>query len=82
MSAAGPWLLASTLVPLVAVAAMLWVADRVGEWSVDGAVDGLARLTGAVGRDARRLQSGMIHHYYTGIAAVLALLVAASVLWR
>ena len=57
-------------------------ADRVGEWTFDGAVEGLARLTGAAGRDGRRLQSGQTHHYYVGIVAGLALLVLASVLWR
>lgn len=56
--------------------------DRVGEWSLDGAVGGLAHLTGAAGRDGRRLQSGMTHQYYVGVAVGVVALVAASVLWR
>ncbi len=58
------------------------MSDRVGEWTFDGAVEGLARLTGAAGRDGRRLQSGQTQHYYVGLVAGLALLVLASVLWR
>ncbi|MGK2930478.1 MAG: NADH-quinone oxidoreductase subunit 5 family protein [Acidimicrobiales bacterium] len=57
------------------------VLDRIGEWSIDGVVEGFARLTGAAGRDGRRLQSGMTHHYYAGIATVLAVLTLATVLW-
>lgn len=57
------------------------VLDRLGEWSFDGAAEGLARLTGAAGRDGLRLQTGMTHHYYAGIATVLAVLVVASIVW-
>jgi NADH:ubiquinone oxidoreductase subunit 5 (subunit L)/multisubunit Na+/H+ antiporter MnhA subunit len=62
-----------------------WLAamgDRAGEWTLRGAARGLAGLVGAAGRDVRRVQSGQAHHYYAGIAAGLAVLVAAAVLWR
>ena len=62
-----------------------WLAgalDRVAEVSVDGVVDGLARLTGAAGRDGRRLQSGQTHQYYAGIAVGLVVLVLVAVVWR
>lgn len=57
------------------------VFDRVGEWSFDGFVEGIARLTGAAGRDSRRLQTGMTHQYYAGIAAGLVVLVLTAVVW-
>ena len=57
------------------------VFDRVGEWTFDGFVEGIAHLTGAAGRDSRRLQTGMTHHYYAGIAAGLVVLVLTAVLW-
>lgn len=61
-----------------------WLAaalDRVGEASFAGAVVGLARVAGLAGRGARRLQSGQTHVYYSGIAAGIALLVAAAFVW-
>jgi len=36
---------------------------------------GLSAATGALGRHVRRVQSGQMHHYYTGIAAGLAVVV-------
>lgn len=58
------------------------VSDRVGEWSFDGAVEGLARLAGAAGRDSRRLQTGLTHQYYAGIAVTFAVLVTTILVWR
>ncbi|WP_312200670.1 NADH-quinone oxidoreductase subunit 5 family protein [Stutzerimonas balearica] len=49
--------------------------DRRGEALFDGWVSGLSEATGALGRQVRRLQSGQMHHYYTGIAAGLAVVV-------
>ncbi|WCO68030.1 proton-conducting transporter membrane subunit [Iamia majanohamensis] len=63
----------------------VWAAgalDRVGEVSLDGVVDGIARMTGAAGRDGRRLQSGQTHHYYAGIAVGLFVLVLVATAWR
>lgn len=58
------------------------VLDRVGELSFDGVVEGIARVTGAAGRDGRRLQTGQTHHYYAGIAVGLVVLVLVTVAWR
>jgi hypothetical protein len=51
------------------------LGDRRGEALFDGWVSGLSEATGALGRHVRRLQSGQMHHYYTGIAAGLAVVV-------
>ncbi|MEC5289905.1 NADH-quinone oxidoreductase subunit L [Aurantimonas sp. C2-6-R+9] len=59
--------------------AVTWLAsasDRTGEWLIDGLAEGTALIVGQSGRDARRLQTGMSHHYYalaTG-GAILAFL--------
>ena len=55
------------------------LSDRVGEWIFDGAPEGVSRATGRAGRAARKLQTGLAHHYYTlisvGLATALVLLV-------
>lgn len=63
----------------------VWTAgilDRVGEVSFDGVVEGVARMTGAAGRDGRRLQTGQTHQYYAGIAVGLVVLVLVTLAWR
>ena len=55
--------------------------DRFAEHGVDRAVDGSGRLTGALGRQSRRIQSGQTHQYYALIAATSAALVLVLVLW-
>ncbi|ANK81395.1 MAG: NADH dehydrogenase [Rhizobiales bacterium NRL2] len=56
-----------------------WVArtaDRIGEAVTDGLPEGAGRLAGIAGADARRLQTGLSHHYYALMAAGLAAMVA------
>jgi NADH-quinone oxidoreductase subunit L len=48
--------------------------DRRGELSVDGAVRGIGAGARALGRLARRPQTGQLHQYYAQTAAVLAVL--------
>ena len=65
---------ATGLVGLVSLA-----TSRFGEWLTDGLVEGLALTVGQSGRDARRLQTGLSHHYYAiatlgGGAAIILLL--------
>ncbi|MBA3249769.1 MAG: NADH-quinone oxidoreductase subunit L, partial [Geodermatophilaceae bacterium] len=60
-------------------------ADRVlsrGEAWVDGSVGAIARLTAALGRLARRPQTGQLHQYYAQAAAALAVLGLVIVLVR
>ncbi len=56
--------------------------SRFGEWLADGLVEGLAQTVGQSGRDARRLQTGLSHHYYTiatlGAGAAILLLLSLS----
>ncbi len=61
----------------VRAAAVSRVAD---ERAVDGVVEQLARGTGTVGRNSRRLQDGLAHHYYVILAAglVATVVVAAA----
>jgi hypothetical protein len=57
------------------------VASRqADERVVDRAVEGLARGTGQAGRQSRRLQTGLAHHYYLIVAGGLVALVALAVL--
>ncbi|MCK9514918.1 MAG: proton-conducting transporter membrane subunit [Ottowia sp.] len=51
-------------------------SDGAGETLCDGLPEGAARITGRSGADARRLQTGLSHHYYAifGIGALLAIL--------
>jgi len=57
-------------------------AGRRGEGVVDGAVEGVARGARAVGRLARRPQTGQLHQYYAqaftafGVLVVVLLLLA------
>lgn len=59
-------------------------ANETGERGVDAAVDGLARLVGAGGRQSRRLQSGRLYEYLRdtalGVLAVALLIALAAVL--
>ncbi|MCQ0986947.1 NADH-quinone oxidoreductase subunit 5 family protein [Jiella marina] len=56
--------------------------SRFGEWLTDGLVEGLALTVGQSGRDARRLQTGLSHHYYAiatlGAGAAIILLLGLS----
>lgn len=58
------------------------ITDRFGEVLSDGIPEGTADITGMLGREARRLQSGLSHHYYAyivcGIFAVVAILAAGA----
>src|SRR3546814_19110830 len=49
---------------------------RLGESAVDGLPPGSAALLGMSGRDARRLQTGLTHHYFALIACGAAILLA------
>jgi NADH:ubiquinone oxidoreductase subunit 5 (subunit L)/multisubunit Na+/H+ antiporter MnhA subunit len=60
-----------------------WLArlgQRVGETLTDGLPEGSARLVGLGGRNARRLQTGLSHHYYALIAVGTLAAVAALAL--
>jgi NADH-quinone oxidoreductase subunit L len=50
------------------------VVDRRVEWSVDGVVHLLAQGFAALGRLARRPQTGQLHHYYAQAVVALAAL--------
>lgn len=52
-----------------------------GELLVDGLPEGLARLVAAGGDDARRLQTGLSHHYYAMVAVGAALLAGILIVW-
>ncbi|MDP8938057.1 MAG: NADH-quinone oxidoreductase subunit L, partial [Actinomycetota bacterium] len=52
------------------------------ERAVDRAVEELARGTGVAGRNSRRLQDGLAHHYYVIVAVGLATAVAVAALGR
>ncbi|PJK29235.1 proton-conducting transporter membrane subunit [Minwuia thermotolerans] len=52
------------------------VAARIGEAVTDGLPEGAGRLAGIAGADARRLQTGLSHHYYALMAAGLAAMAA------
>jgi len=51
------------------------VADDRG---VDAAVEGVARQVGVVGRQSRRLQTGLAHHYYVIVAVGALIIIAAA----
>lgn len=62
-----------------------WLAklgDQIGERIADGLPEGSARLVGMSGEDARRLQTGLSHHYYAlvvfGAAVIITLLIIGS----
>jgi hypothetical protein len=58
------------------------VSDRFGEAVSDGIPEGTARLTGMIGHDLRRLQTGFSHRYYAyiigGVFVVVAILAAGA----
>jgi NADH-quinone oxidoreductase subunit L len=60
------------------------LADVVEQRSIDGVVNGLARLIGLVGEGVRRLQTGLVRNYalamLIGVVAVVAYFVVRSVL--
>ena len=71
------------------VAALAAVTERMGALSrvgddrvVDAAVEGIARAVGVTGRQSRRLQSGLAHHYYVIAVVGLAALVGVATLGR
>lgn len=55
------------------------LSDAIGERIADGLPEGPARIVGMCGTDARRLQTGMAHHYYGLVAGGTALLILALV---
>ncbi|WP_108665342.1 proton-conducting transporter membrane subunit [Euzebya rosea] len=62
-------------------AATTWIGDisrRGDDRGVDGAVEAIAERIGAAGTQARRLQTGLAHHYY--VIAVIGLVVLFGVL--
>jgi hypothetical protein len=52
------------------------VVDTRVEWSVDGVVRALGRGFRALGRLARRPQTGQLHQYYAQAVVALAVLAA------
>ena len=58
------------------------VGSRFGEAVSDGIPEGAAHVTGMIGRDLRRLQTGLSHHYFAyiigGVFAVIAILAAGA----
>jgi NADH:ubiquinone oxidoreductase subunit 5 (subunit L)/multisubunit Na+/H+ antiporter MnhA subunit len=56
--------------------------DRRGEGAVDGAVRGVAAGARALGRLARRPQTGQVHQYYAQAAAALAVLALVVIVVR
>ena len=57
-------------------------SSRFTERIVDGIVEGTATGVGVAGRDSRRVQTGMVHHYYVLIAIGLGVLVVVAAVWR
>lgn len=59
--------------------ALARLSDNPGETLADGLPEGAARIIGHSGADARRLQTGLSHHYYaifvTGVAAAILFLI-------
>ena len=51
---------------------MARLGERRGEGAFDGATNQLAKGVDWAGQVARRVHTGQMHHYYTGIAAGLA----------
>jgi hypothetical protein len=46
------------------------------ERALDAAVEGIGREVGVVGRQSRRVQTGLAHHYYVIAAAGVGIIVA------
>lgn len=55
---------------------------RIGERGVEGTVDGVAWLARRAGQDARRTQTGLVHHQYVVIAVGLVVVLGAAILGR
>lgn len=64
------------------VRALAGVLDRRGELSVDGVVRGVAAAARALGRLARRPQTGQVHQYYAQAAAAFAVLALLLIVVR
>ena len=58
------------------------LSRAVDERALDRAVEELARGTGVAGRQSRRLQTGLTHHYYVVAAVGLLVVVAVAALGR
>jgi hypothetical protein len=58
------------------------LVERRGELSVEAAVRAVAAGSRALGRLARRPQTGQVHQYYTQAAAVLAVLALLVIVVR
>ncbi len=65
----------SILAGILRLAPAVSAANR---WVIDGAVDGVARGTGAIGLGLRRLQDGHLHRYLWIMAAGLGLMLLAA----
>ena len=50
------------------------------EAGIDGTVEGTARAVGSLGAQSRRLQTGLVHHYYVVLASGLAASIAVLAL--
>ena len=50
------------------------------EAGIDGTVEGTARAVGSLGAQSRRLQTGLVHHYYVVLASGLAASIAVLTL--
>ena len=65
-----------------ATRALARLGESLGERLADGLPEGTARITGRSGADARRLQTGLSHHYYAiftiGAALAILLLIIGS----
>lgn len=57
-------------------------AADLGERLLDGVVEGAATGVGAAGRDSRRLQTGLAHHYLVVIVVGLVLALVVTAAWR
>lgn len=49
---------------------------------VDRTAEGAAGATGFLARDARRTQTGLLHHYYVYVVGGVVILVLTATLWR
>lgn len=56
------------------------IGEKIGERITDGLPEGSAMLVGLSGRDIRKLQTGLSHHYYALIAAGSALTILVLLL--
>lgn len=66
-----------------ATALAAWLAkigDQIGEAIADGLPEGSALLAGLAGSDARRIQTGLSHHYYAILMGGAALAIVALIL--